>query len=198
MSKNKLFFELAPLDEEFKTRWVKTDEFIGKYQTLRFGNGGSWIRKTSSLNKQFNIEIKRVGRRISEIRLNGKKKEEDLFNNNRPIGREIKTQLKHQVCASCGTRTNTLIDHKNGRYNNPVVLKTKTQKVGDFQVLCVHCNLRKRQVCKECRNTGQRYEATKIYYPKDFTQGSQEHNGLADGCRGCYWYDIEDFRKTIV
>ncbi|WRG38012.1 hypothetical protein FNE05_05830 [Helicobacter pylori] len=48
-SKKELFLELAQLDKTGVSRWVRAIEFIGKYQGLQLGNGGSWCRNNSSL-----------------------------------------------------------------------------------------------------------------------------------------------------
>ncbi|GAA7347203.1 hypothetical protein HpCK67_14450 [Helicobacter pylori] len=40
-SKKELFLELAQLDKNGVSRWVSVREFIGKYQGLQLGNGGS-------------------------------------------------------------------------------------------------------------------------------------------------------------
>ncbi|MBR2112484.1 MAG: hypothetical protein IJ950_06080 [Helicobacter sp.] len=41
-TKKDLFIELANPDKNGISRWVNVQEFIGKYQQLQFGNGGSW------------------------------------------------------------------------------------------------------------------------------------------------------------
>jgi 5-methylcytosine-specific restriction endonuclease McrA len=46
----------------------------------------------------------------------------------------------------CGSHSNTVIDHKNDLYNDETVLNVDTQTIDDFQVLCTHCNLLKRQI----------------------------------------------------
>lgn len=43
--------ELAQPDENGVSRWVSIREFVGKYQGLQLGNGGSWCRDNSSLAK---------------------------------------------------------------------------------------------------------------------------------------------------
>ncbi len=53
--------------------------------------------------------------------------------------------------------------------------------------------IKKRQICKECKETGYRFDATKIpgnRYP--FYEGEAEY----DGCVGCYQYDPIQYRKT--
>ncbi|GAA7824979.1 hypothetical protein HpCOL2_05940 [Helicobacter pylori] len=49
--------ELAQPDEMGVSRWVSVREFIGKYQGLQLGNGGSWCRDNSSLAKEFILRI---------------------------------------------------------------------------------------------------------------------------------------------
>lgn len=31
------------------SRWVSVEEFVGEYEILKFGNGGSWCRANSTL-----------------------------------------------------------------------------------------------------------------------------------------------------
>lgn len=57
-----LFLELAKPDELGFSRIVAVNEFIGKYEKLQFGNGGSWIRKDGSLAKHYNIRRHPPGR----------------------------------------------------------------------------------------------------------------------------------------
>ncbi|GAA8151123.1 hypothetical protein NP05234_08560 [Helicobacter pylori] len=58
-SKKELFLELAQPDKTGVSRWVSTREFVGKYQGLQLGNGGSWCRNNSSLAKEFELEFDR-------------------------------------------------------------------------------------------------------------------------------------------
>ncbi|GAA9288077.1 hypothetical protein HpHA233_11920 [Helicobacter pylori] len=73
-SKKELFLELAQPDKNGMSRWVSAIEFIGKYQGLQLGNGGSWCRSNSSLAKEFELEFDKgqtLGNSIDRIRLNG-------------------------------------------------------------------------------------------------------------------------------
>ncbi|PUD22387.1 hypothetical protein C2S08_07305 [Helicobacter pylori] len=73
-SKKELFLELAQPDKNGMSRWVSVREFVGKYQGLQLGNGGSWCRNNSSLAKEFNLEFDKgqiLGNSIDRIRLNG-------------------------------------------------------------------------------------------------------------------------------
>ncbi|GAA9622575.1 hypothetical protein HpVa125_12540 [Helicobacter pylori] len=86
------------------------------------------------------------------------------------------------MCGAHGNSENTQIeiDHKDGRND-------------DFQALCKACNDKKRQICRKCKESGYRFDATKIpgnRYP--FYEGAIEY----DGCVGCYQYDPIQYRKT--
>jgi hypothetical protein len=63
----------------------------------------------------------------------------------RKINKKIRDHFKDMSCVVCGNNHNTEIDHKNGLYNDIRVLNIKDQTINDFQVLCRHCNLQKRQ-----------------------------------------------------
>ena len=59
------------------------------------------------------------------------------------IPRHIRKHYKHSMCVVCGTSSDIVIDHKDGFYDQ------KELDINDFQVLCNHCNLVKRQRYKE-------------------------------------------------
>ena len=65
----------------------------------------------------------------------------------RPISKHIHKNITSLSCVVCGTR-NTICDHKNDLYNDSRVLSLETQLISDFQPLCNHCNLQKRQICR--------------------------------------------------
>ena len=79
MTKKELFLQLARPNTEGFSRWVYASEFEGEYNELKLGNGGSWLRTTSSLAKEFIIETDKTlsaGNSIDAVRLVG-------FNTNR-------------------------------------------------------------------------------------------------------------------
>ncbi|WRG63792.1 HNH endonuclease [Helicobacter pylori] len=197
-SKKELFLELAQPDKTGVSRWVRAIEFIGKYQGLQLGNGGSWCRSNSSLAKEFILEFDKgqtPGNSIDRIRLNGYNAR-CVFNQS--IRQDIKNYYKQQCCAMCGAHGNSEntqieVDHKDGHKDDLRVSDSNTQIFDDFQALCKACNDKKRQICKKCKESGYRFDATKIlgnYYP--FYEGEAEY----DGCVGCYQYDPIQYRKT--
>lgn len=87
--------------------------------------------------------------------------------NVRPIKKEIIQQICSKQCVVCGSSSEIICDHKNDHYNDEQVLNVKTQKLEDFQPLCNHCNLQKRQIYKvEC-------ETKKLYSIKNIPQFSK-------------------------
>ena len=66
MAKNNLidlFLELAqPNEETGESRWVYTSEFVGRYKDLVLGNGWSWGRKSSRLQRTYKVEVERAGK----------------------------------------------------------------------------------------------------------------------------------------
>ena len=55
-TKTSLFLELAQPDENGISRWVSVTEFVGKYASLKFGNGANWTRSDGNLAKKYILE----------------------------------------------------------------------------------------------------------------------------------------------
>ena len=103
----------------------------------------------------------------------------------------------------CGSRSDLVTDHKNDLYNDPRVLCAETQTIEDFQCLCNHCNLRKRQISKKTLETGRRYGATNIpqfaVLGVDFTSGSESFDiNDKNAMVGTYWYDPVQFLRDVM
>lgn len=226
-----LFLELAKPDKDGISGFICTDEFKNGYRDLKFGNGGSWCRRRSSLSNKYktmtvkengkvlylwdateveinilNHQIKKLNfektttpTKLKYIKLCGYQKNPD---ESRPISVKIRTRFKDKGCVVCGSNSDTIIDHKNGLYNNPRVLNIITQKISDFQVLCNHCNLQKRQTIKDMKKTGIRYPATKIgclyQFNISYTSGDSTYDKYDPHWGvGTYWYDPPKFMKHL-
>ena len=89
----------------------------------------------------------------------------------RPIRKDISNKITSLSCVVCGTQ-NTVCDHKNDLYNDIRVLSSKTQVDSDFQPLCNHCNLQKKQICIKEKQTEKLFSAKNIQrykvYPFEF------------------------------
>ena len=85
---------------------------------------------------------------------------------------------------------------------NPDTMTDK-QIVAKFQLLNNQRNQQKREVCRQCYQTGNRGYPFGIKY---FYKGSMSwpaatpKNGIAaeEGCKGCAWYDFEAWRVALV
>lgn len=66
LTNQQLFIELANPDESGVSRIVFINEFVGKYDQLKFGNGGSWARMdgSGSLHKYHYFTIKKLKKYI--------------------------------------------------------------------------------------------------------------------------------------
>lgn len=202
-TKAELFLELAKPNEKGVSRWVSVSEFMEKYSELELLNGLSWGRPSSTLAKTYILETDKsitTGNKIDRIRLNG-------FNTSfakshtQSIRSDIKREIGQKRCIVLGTNRScdhkTEVDHKDGRKNNSRVMSIATQRLDDFQPLSKPANDAKRQFCKECKETGKRYDAKKdMGYPVSFIQGDINYTEEL-GCIGCFWYDPIAFRQAL-
>lgn len=203
MTKTELFIKLAKPDNEGKSRWVRTSEFVGEYSDLQLGNGGSWCRASSSLARRYIVEFNKTitpGNSIDAVRLNGFQTEETF---SQTIRKDIKEYYKEQRCVMLGVKgfsenTKIEIDHKDGRKDDWRVSNPDTQRIEDFQPLCKAANDVKRQICKECKISNRRWDATYIKgNPYPFYEGDVNYTEDL-GCVGCYQYDPVEYRKRCV
>jgi hypothetical protein len=120
----------------------------------------------------------------------------------RPISPNIKSFIKIQSCVVCGSNSDIICDHKNDMYNDERVLNIFTQKLEDFQPLCNHCNLQKRQIFKMEEQTGQVFSAKNIQrykcYLFEFPWEKKVFDKNDINCKnGTYWFDPVEFDKNI-
>jgi hypothetical protein len=119
----------------------------------------------------------------------------------RPINKDIHKEITKLSCVICETH-NTICDHKNDLYNDTRVLNIKTQLVSDFQPLCNHCNLQKRQICKIEEQTEKLYSAKNIQryqiYDFEFPWEKKIFDKNDINCKnGTYWFDPVEFERNI-
>jgi hypothetical protein len=190
MTQIELFLELADPNEMGLSKRIYATDFVGKYSKLRSGNGYKW---PENLPHTFI----RGGRGDKwYIELTGKR--DNL--SQRPIRSDIRESLLsgEPKCAHSNSGSlssdKLVIDHRNGRYNDPRVLDKKTQNEGDFQVLSNRFNLMKRSDCDNCEVTGLRFDAKKLGFSKSVCSGKLEYEGT---CVGCYWYGPKEFRACL-
>ena len=137
--------------------------------------------------KQFINTVDSIKRGIIGIKIHSLK----TTNNLRPIRDDIKEYYKIKCCVVCGSTSDLVCDHKNDLYNDSRVLDAKTQKLEDFQSLCTHCNLQKRQVCKKEKETKTIYSAKNIPMLAVFELPESNNKNEA------FWYDPVEYCKKI-
>lgn len=189
-----MIFEKYASPEEGFSKPIFIDELIKIHSDFRSTNGNQWARSDNSwLGKKYIIIRTHKNGSVNSIKLDG-------FNNNsvnryRGIKTEIVKALKNKKCCILDIRSSkgNEIDHKNGRYDSLTNIDSSKQKKEDFQVLSKAANDAKRQHCKKCKETGKRYDATRIGYSSSFIVGDEN----SKTCVGCYWYDPFYFNKVI-
>jgi hypothetical protein len=120
----------------------------------------------------------------------------------RGINALIRKKISTSPCVSCGSFTDLVCDHKNDLYNDNLALNVHTQTIDDFQSLCRHCNLQKRQVCKDERRNNKLYSAKNMQkykqFPFPFPWEKMAFDTKDSKCKvGTYWYDPVEFNKKI-
>lgn len=202
-SKAYKFLQLSNLDENGFSREVKITEFVGNYSDLKFGNGADWARKGSKIARMFNLEFIKsnaIGQPTIALKLNGINSSYKATHT-QSIRSDIKKEISQKRCIILGTNRSSdfliEVDHKDGRKDDPRVMNTKTQTIDDFQPLSKPANNAKRQFCKECKETGKRYDAKKhMGYPVSFIKGDENYTEELK-CIGCFWYDPIAFRQSL-
>ena len=191
-SKNALFIELAKPNKSGFSRVVSVKEFIGKYQRLIFTNGADWARTDGTLAKYYKvIRHKRgKGNKTTHVELRGYAE----VSKQKPIPTGIRREITAKRCVVLDTGKPEC-DHKNGRPDDePRLSNVRLVTMDDFQPLSKHANDAKRQHCKNCRNTGIRFDATRLGYSVSQVIGGKEY---VDTCVGCYWHDPFFFNSEV-
>lgn len=176
----------------------KEEHFKEAYQDLYTKNGVDWCRDNDKLNDKYIIKKTYSGNSVNGIRVVGFNYKESF---NQTIAQEIRNHYKDSECVMLGIRgfspnTKIEIDHKDGRKMDEHVSDTSTQKFEDFQPLCKAANDVKRQICKHCKVTNNRWDAKHIKgNPYSFYEGDNVYTEEL-GCKGCYQYDPVAYRVS--
>ena len=184
-TKARLFLELIKLKGGTGPISTKVLEQNG----LGFGNGGSWCRDDSPLGKKFIIRRNKEKGKIVSVDLLDRRHDPSQAH----IPKDILKKIKKEKCVILFT-SKPECDHKDGRKKDFRLTDTKSMVYTDFQALSKAANNAKRQHCKTCEKTGNRFDARKLGYKIGAWKGNGEWNGT---CVGCYWHDPEKFNKEI-
>ena len=185
-------------DAKGVSQWVSRETLDAS--VLNWGNNGVGRHGIYFGDKRYLWE-KQGKRKIHALRTIGFS-ENILYGAERPIREDIHKFHKQQGCVVCGSHSDLVTDHKNDLYNDPRVLNRTTQTIDDFQCLCNHCNLQKRQVSKTTLETGVRFAATNIPslapYGIDFIQGDDTFDPSDPNAMvGTFWYDVVAFHQHL-
>jgi hypothetical protein len=187
-TKIELFDELYKNEIETGS-WITKADMTAKGFFPSENSNGKDIR---FINRKYEIEEVRVGTSVTKFRILGTHSK----NSNRGIRSDIVRVIKNQTCAMLKTKANVEVDHKNGRYNDERVLNLKTQNIDDFQPLCKTINNIKRETCKKCKVTGERFDAKTYGFLISTLNNEPIHNEKPNGCEGCFFYDVNHFKKV--
>lgn len=191
MSKVEEFLRIAKPDDQ---GWSPKISFASLPKSLQPNNGAHWCRASSSIAKQYKVKLFKEGKgnKNTHIQLQGHREDDGRRQTIAPwIYKELLT--KDANCCICHSKIDLEIDHKNGRKDDSA-MHVATQIRGDFQVLCRRCNQKKRQICKDCKKTDQRYDARRDGYHVPVTAGSLMYEGTCDGCK---YYDPPQFNSRF-
>tara|TARA_Y100000389_G_C17406712_1_gene488492 strand:- start:612 stop:1295 length:684 start_codon:yes stop_codon:yes gene_type:complete len=197
--KQKEVDKLFQPDPSGNSQWISRED-IRKNPMLDWGNNGAARHGVYFADKRY-IWEKQGDRSITALRTVGFS-DCALYGASRPIRKDIHDHHKVIGCVVCGSRSDLVTDHKNDLYNDPRVLNAKTQTIDDFQCLCNHCNLQKRQISKKTKEIGKRIGATTIpslaIFGVDFIEGNETFDETnINAMVGTYWYDPVEFMKKI-
>lgn len=186
-------------DGDGKSGWVSR-ETIADNKTLDWGKNGAARHGVYFGDNRYNWE-KQGKSAITALRTIGYS-DDYLYGASRPIRQDIHAHHKAMGCVVCGSHSALVTDHKNDLYNDPRVLDKKMQTLDDFQCLCNHCNLQKRQVSKVTTENGKRIGATTIpqlaLFGIDFVEGDSTFDPSdINAMVGTYWYDPVEFIKKL-
>jgi 5-methylcytosine-specific restriction endonuclease McrA len=187
-------------DERGCSEWVSRKK-IAENKCLDWGKNGAARHGIYFGDKRYVWE-KQGTQSITSLRTIGFS-DNYLYGASRPIRKDIHTFHKKMGCVVCGSHSDLVTDHKNDLYNDPRVLCEDKQTIDDFQCLCNHCNLQKRQVSKKTKQTGKRIGATTIpslaIFGVDFVEGDETFDLTnINAMVGTYWYDPVYFMKKLI
>lgn len=160
-------------------------------------NGDNEAPPEDKIEKFQDTSEKRSG--IIGIYIFSERKEENV----RPIRSDIKNKVILGNCVVCGTNSEIICDHKNDLYNDPRVLNLRTQKEDDFQALCNHCNLQKRQVARTEISNMKVFSCKSIprfrIYDHNFPFEKKAFNTEDPTTKiDTYWYDPIEFERKVM
>jgi len=169
-------------DSSGNSNWVSVDDV--KRGGLKWTSNGNVRRNVAFNVTEFHWEFDRVKNTVVRMRLVGVNEERAFQQRIRKdIVDELRKQTRSNFAPDCLiplVENDKEIDHRWGRKDDPQFIHigdVKNQSISDFQLLSHSHNQFKREQCKKCVETNQRYDG------KDYTT-----------CLGCPLAQPELFR----
>ena len=182
-------FEKLFVVEGFSSK-ILIDDLVKIHPSFRTLNGSTWNRQdVGYLGKKYIVVNELKGNKLYSVRCDGPKKNPRA----QGIRNDIWEEVKKGRCVILDIDSGVEVDHKDGMKDDWKVVDPTLQKITDFQPLCKTANVAKRDHCKRCRETGKRYDATRLGYSVPFVFGDEN----TKICKGCYWNDPVEFNKKI-
>ena len=197
--KQKLVDKIFKPNDVGKSEWISRE--VLDNTELNWGNNGMMRHRIAFGDCRFIWEKLPSKGAIEKLRTVGFNPDK-LAGLSRPIHPDIDKHHKQMGCVVCGSNSSLVTDHKNDLYNDTRVLDIKEQTIDDFQCLCTHCNLQKREISKKTKAQRKRIGATSIpslaIFKIDFISGDDNFNeDDINAMKGTYWYDPVAFMKYI-
>lgn len=202
---------LIKLSNDF-TQIIPRNELVN-YPAINYGNNGIGDRLSKNLNYTVIYSNSKTKLYSSDENDFIPKILLDNFlqkNNEKTTGiigffihsKKIKEIITNNHCIVCGSKSNIICDHKNDLYNDTRVLSIETQIIDDFQPLCNHCNLQKRQVCKKEKENNKLYSVKNIPMYKvfhfEFPWEKKSFDKSDITCKiDTFWYDPIEFNRKL-
>lgn len=172
---------------------------VRAFPELDHANGWDWGRYDAPLAQRYILVRFPEKGPIKAYQLQGFRTEQLV---NKTIRKDIRDQIVSLPCAVTGVDSNGSngrieCDHKNGRYDDATVNEPETQKPEHFQPLHKNVNTIKREHCKRCELTGNRFDAKLLGFTISWLSGGPTYSKNNGGCNGCYWHDIKLFHSLL-
>jgi hypothetical protein len=194
VKKKERLLKLFKPDKQGKSRWVSVDEVIEsglswtKNGNLRHGIAFGFDEVIWCVQRKNGVRSE-----VIALKMDGWNKADNF---NQIITADIKNFFKTQRFCNLSllrlSENNWEIDHRYGHKTHStyvVLYKAENQKPEYFQLIHRALNQQKRQLCKECVDSGIR----PAHPEKGFVEGGERLAGDSP-CRGCYLAEPERYR----
>jgi hypothetical protein len=183
--------QLFQPNDSGESEWVSIDRFAPA--GLRWSDNGNLRRGAPWGLNEYLWEAERIANKVTALRMTGINESESF---DQAINSDIRSALESSLECNLSMipvpKQDREIDHRYGFKSHPdyvELYKRENQSVSDFQLIHRVLNLQKRQMCKNCVESGKRPAHPTLGY----AEGDESLNN-SNPCRGCYLAEPERFR----